>query len=74
MGTRSATLSRRSWGSGASISDGAAVAEGMRFAVRLGVEIAGCSSEFVQAQDDLLMNLGFLLCRGQRLPPTCSPP
>lgn len=39
-------------------SHGAAVAEGMRFAARLGVEIAGCSSEFVQAQDDLLDELG----------------
>ena len=37
---------------------GAAVAEGMRFAARLAVDIAGCSPEFVQAQDDLLDELG----------------
>lgn len=39
-------------------SHGAAVAEGMRFAARLAVDIAGCSPEFVQAQDDLLDELG----------------
>lgn len=39
-------------------SHGAAVAEGMRFAARLAVDLAGASLEFVQAQDDLLDALG----------------
>lgn len=39
-------------------SHGEAVAEGMRFAARLGVELAGCSPDLVQAQDDLLDDLG----------------
>lgn len=39
-------------------SHGAAVAEGMRFAARLGVDVAGTPSELVGAQDDLLDALG----------------
>lgn len=39
-------------------SHGAAVAEGMRFAARLGVEVAGTSEELVAAQDELLDALG----------------
>ncbi|MEC4175803.1 3-dehydroquinate synthase [Adlercreutzia sp. R7] len=39
-------------------SHGAAVAEGMRFAARLGVRVAGTSEELVAAQDDLLDALG----------------
>ncbi|MEA5021209.1 MAG: 3-dehydroquinate synthase [Gordonibacter sp.] len=39
-------------------SHGVAVAEGMRFAARLSVEMAGASVEFVAAQDDLLDSLG----------------
>ena len=39
-------------------SHGAAVAEGMRFAARLAVELAGASMDLVQAQDDLLDQLG----------------
>lgn len=39
-------------------SHGAAVAEGMRFAARLGAELAGTPSDLVQAQDDLLDALG----------------
>lgn len=40
------------------ISHGAAVAEGMRFAARLSAAQTGASLEFVQAQDDLLDALG----------------
>lgn len=39
-------------------SHGAAVAEGMRFAARLGVELVGTPEELVQAQDELLDALG----------------
>ena len=39
-------------------SHGAAVAEGMRFAARLGAELVGASADFVTAQDDLLDALG----------------
>lgn len=39
-------------------SHGAAVAEGMRFAARLGVQVAGTSEELVEAQDELLDALG----------------
>lgn len=39
-------------------SHGQAVAEGMRFAARLGVALAGASAEFVRAQDELLDALG----------------
>lgn len=39
-------------------SHGAAVAEGMRFAARLGVACAGAPTDFVAAQDDLLDALG----------------
>ena len=39
-------------------SHGAAVAEGMRFAARLGMRVSGTSEEFVRAQDDLLDALG----------------
>ena len=39
-------------------SHGAAVAEGMRFAARLAVELVGASADFVAAQDDLLDALG----------------
>ncbi|WP_165173536.1 3-dehydroquinate synthase [Adlercreutzia sp. ZJ242] len=39
-------------------SHGAAVAEGMRFAARLGVELVGTSPELVAAQDELLDALG----------------
>ena len=39
-------------------SHGAAVAEGMRFAARLGAAIAGTSLDVVRAQDDLLDELG----------------
>ncbi|WP_165055734.1 MULTISPECIES: 3-dehydroquinate synthase [unclassified Adlercreutzia] len=39
-------------------SHGAAVAEGMRFAARLGVELVGASPELVAAQDELLDALG----------------
>lgn len=40
------------------IPHGVAVAEGMRFAARLAVEIAGASAEFVRRQDALLDALG----------------
>ena len=39
-------------------SHGHAVAEGMRFAARLGVALAGTSLEFIKAQDELLDKLG----------------
>ena len=39
-------------------SHGAAVAEGMRFAARLGVDVVGTSAELVDAQDELLDGLG----------------
>lgn len=39
-------------------SHGHAVAEGMRFAARLGVALAGTSLEFLRAQDQLLDSLG----------------
>ena len=39
-------------------SHGAAVAEGMRFAARLGVDVVGTSAELVDAQDELLDALG----------------
>ena len=39
-------------------SHGAAVAEGMRFAARLGVDVVGTSAELVEAQDELLDALG----------------
>lgn len=39
-------------------SHGAAVAEGMRFASRLGERLAGTPAEFVRTQDDLLDTLG----------------
>lgn len=39
-------------------SHGAAVAEGMRFAARLGAELVGASADFVTTQDDLLDALG----------------
>lgn len=39
-------------------SHGAAVAEGMRFAARLGAELKGTSAEVVYAQDELLDSLG----------------
>lgn len=39
-------------------SHGAAVAEGMRFATRLGVKLVGTSSELVETQDELLDSLG----------------
>ena len=39
-------------------SHGAAVAEGMRFAARLGEKLVGTSAEFVRTQDDLLDTLG----------------
>ena len=39
-------------------SHGAAVAEGMRFAARLGVDVVGTSAELVEAQDELLDGLG----------------
>lgn len=39
-------------------SHGAAVAEGMRFAARLGADLVGTSREFVEAQDALLDALG----------------
>lgn len=39
-------------------SHGAAVAEGMRFAARLGVTLVGTSMDFVEAQDQLLDALG----------------
>lgn len=39
-------------------SHGAAVAEGMRFAARLGTELVGTSPELVEAQDALLDTLG----------------
>jgi len=40
------------------ITHGAAVAEGMRFAVRLSVELAGADTSFVRRQDRLLDSLG----------------
>ncbi len=40
------------------VSHGAAVAEGMRFAVRIAVEVLGASQEFVKRQDVLLDSLG----------------
>jgi 3-dehydroquinate synthase len=40
------------------IPHGLAVAEGMRFAVRLGVEVVGASREFVARQDAILDALG----------------
>lgn len=39
-------------------SHGAAVAEGMRFAARLGESLVGTSAEFVRTQDELLDSLG----------------
>lgn len=39
-------------------SHGAAVAEGMRFAARLSVDVLGASTDFVSAQDELLDSLG----------------
>jgi len=39
-------------------SHGQAVAEGMRFAARLGAALVGTSTEFIEAQDDLLDALG----------------
>ncbi len=39
-------------------SHGAAVAEGMRFAARLGASVVGTSDELVSAQDELLDGLG----------------
>ncbi|MBQ3105876.1 MAG: 3-dehydroquinate synthase [Eggerthellaceae bacterium] len=39
-------------------SHGAAVAEGMRFAARLGADLVGTPAELVQAQDELLDQLG----------------
>ncbi len=39
-------------------SHGAAVAEGMRFAARLGMDVVGTSAELVEAQDELLDALG----------------
>ncbi len=44
--------------SGYSISHGKAVAEGMRFAARLAVEVIGSSNDFVKAQDDLFDAIG----------------
>ena len=41
------------------ISHGKAITEGMRFAVRLGVEAAGVADEFVEEQDRLFNSLGF---------------
>lgn len=40
------------------VSHGAAVAEGMRFAARLSVEVAGAGPEFVKRQDRVLDTLG----------------
>jgi 3-dehydroquinate synthase len=40
------------------IPHGLAVAEGMRFAVRLAVEVAGASRDFVRRQDEVLLALG----------------
>ena len=45
------------------ISHGCALAEGMRFAARLGVEAMSIPDSFVTAQDDLLNKLGIMLIR-----------